>query len=138
MVEVTKAGITLHGFNEFLTNKESLNSLQDLQKTFKIEIDQQILKLQGDTNPLSVKGRQYLRWIRKQSEKGYYLLPHDNAVGLLKKNLKVFFIIGLHRPNELIENLFENEFCLELHNIASLKKGEGYKVMKKIFNSVNV
>ncbi|KAA9022914.1 hypothetical protein [Niallia endozanthoxylica] len=83
------------------------------------------------------KAKQYLKWVSKQTEFNYYLalLPKGNGLILLKQNLKGAIVLGLNRPNEKLQPFFEgHHLILELLNIHSMQKGEGYKMMQKVIS----
>lgn len=84
---------------------------------------------------LNEKVLPYLKWVLKETEINFYLaiLPQGRGLVLLKQNLKAVLIIGLNRPHQEIQSYFpEHEFVLEILNIHSLQKGEGYKIMQKV------
>lgn len=83
------------------------------------------------------KVKQYLKWILKQTEFNFYLsiLPQGQGLLLLKQNLKAVLVIGFNRPHQdLIPFVEGNNFVIEILNIHSLEKGEGYKVMQKVID----
>lgn len=94
----------------------------------------EIAALEKDKNA-NEKVKQYLKWVLKQTEFNFYLaiLPQGRGLILYKQNLKAALVIGLNRPHEEVKPFFPgHEFVLEILNIHSLQKGEGYKMMKKV------
>ncbi|WP_428911684.1 hypothetical protein [Niallia sp. Krafla_26] len=86
------------------------------------------------------KAKQYLKWILKQTEFNFYLalLPKGQGLVLLKQNSKAVLVIGLNRPHEELKPFVEElDFVLEILNIHSLQKGEGFKIMKKVMDLSN-
>lgn len=86
------------------------------------------------------KVKQYLKWILKQTEFNFYLsiLPQGQGLLLLKQNLKAVLVIGFNRPHQDLTPFVEgHDFILEILNIHSLEKGEGYKVMQKVIELSN-
>ena len=76
------------------------------------------------------KAKQYLKWILKQTEFNFYLsiLPQGQGLVLLKQNLKAVLVIGFNRPHQDLKPFVEgHDFVIEVLNIHSLQKGEGYK-----------
>ena len=86
------------------------------------------------------KAKQYLKWILKQTEFNFYLsiLPQGQGLVLLKQNLKAVLVIGFNRPHQDLKPFVEgHDFVIEVLNIHSLQKGEGYKVMQKVIDLSN-
>lgn len=80
---------------------------------------------------------QYLKWVLKQTEINFYLaiLPQGRGLILFKQNLKAALVIGLNRPQEEIKPFVPgHDFVLEILNLHSIQKGEGYKIMQKVMD----
>jgi hypothetical protein len=83
------------------------------------------------------KAKQYLKWILKQTEFNYLLalLPKGRGLVLLKQNFKAVLVIGFNRPSQELKPFVQgHDFVLEILNIHSLQKGEGYKMMRKVMD----
>ena len=83
------------------------------------------------------KAKQYLKWVLKQTEFNFYLaiLPKGRGLILFKQNLKAVIAIGLNMPTEELKPFFPgHDFILEILNIHSVQKGEGYKIMQKVMD----
>ncbi|MBB6447614.1 hypothetical protein [Bacillus benzoevorans] len=81
--------------------------------------------------------KQYLKWVLKQTEINFYLaiLPQGRGLILFKQNLKAAIVLGLNRPHEEVKSFFPgHDFILEILNIHSMQKGEGYKIMNKVID----
>jgi hypothetical protein len=131
-----------------IEKKEHVDSREDLQnevftkniksmhhQSRKILMDE-ISKMEKDGNA-DEKAKQYLKWVLKQTEFNFYLavLPEGKGLILLKQNLKATLVIGFNRPHEDLKQFFEgHDFILEILNIHSIQKGEGYKIMKKVID----
>jgi hypothetical protein len=86
------------------------------------------------------KVKRYLKWILKQTEFNFYLavIPKGQGLVLLKQNLKAVLVIGFNRPHQDLKPFVEgNDFVIEILNIHSLQKGEGYKMMQKVMDLSN-
>ncbi len=86
------------------------------------------------------KAKKYLKWILKQTEFNFHLslLPKGQGLVLLKQNLKAVLVIGFNRPHQELEPFVDgHDFVLEILNLHSLQKGEGYKVMQKVMDLSN-
>lgn len=80
---------------------------------------------------------QYLKWVLKQTEINFYLaiLPQGRGLILFKQNLKAALVIGFNRPQEEIKPFVPgHDFVLEILNLHSIQKGEGYKIMQKVMD----
>lgn len=82
-------------------------------------------------------GEIFLKWIQKQNEFNYYIAPNfisEGGIMVFKRDYSAFAAIALCNTVPLIKKHFKTKdaFNLEIKTIHSLKKGEGYKMMKKI------
>jgi hypothetical protein len=122
---------TEHLQNEFFTK-----NIMQMHPQSKEILMAELSAMEKDKNA-DEKAKQYLKWIAKQTEFNFYLalLPKGNGLILLKQNLKATLVLGFNRPNEKLKQFFEgHNLILELLNIHSMQKGEGYKVMQKVIN----
>ena len=117
--------------NEFFTKNIKLMHPQSRETLFA-----EISAMEKDKNA-DEKAKQYLKWVAKQTEFNFYLalLPKGNGLILFKQNLKATLVIGFNRPNENLKQFFEgHHFLIEILNIHSMQKGEGYKIMQKVID----
>lgn len=81
------------------------------------------------------KGKQYLDWILLQAENNFYIanIAYSGCVLLIKRpHLKSYLAIRYGYPGTQSETIVGKNRTIQIENIGSLKKGEGYKMMKKV------
>ncbi|WP_338452441.1 hypothetical protein R4Z09_11470 [Niallia oryzisoli] len=119
---------------ENLQNEVFTKNIQHMHPQSRETLMAEISALEKDKNA-DEKAKQYLKWVAKQTEFNFYLalLPKGNGLILLKQNLKAALVIGFNRPNENLKQFFEgHNLILEILNLHSMQKGEGYKIMQKV------
>jgi hypothetical protein len=75
----------------------------------------------------------FLKWIEEKTENLFYLVTIHKEKGafFFNKDFTVMFCLQVVTPNDTIEHFLKGE-SLQLHNITSIKQGEGKKVMNEI------
>jgi hypothetical protein len=75
----------------------------------------------------------FMDWIYKQSIENYYILDinPEKGVMLFNNNFTLMICLQLVTSNDIIEKFVYGE-GLEIHNLTSIEKGEGYKAMKDV------
>ncbi|MFP7200194.1 hypothetical protein SFC08_04390 [Lysinibacillus halotolerans] len=74
---------------------------------------------------------EYLKWIVEQSKSNFYLGIRGSEITLIKRNFKGALTIGYNTPRDDLKHFYNGyDYIIELLNIHSFKKGEGYKMMK--------
>ncbi|WP_338472474.1 hypothetical protein R4Z10_06950 [Niallia sp. XMNu-256] len=124
---------------EGLQNDAFIQKVKMLHPHSRSTLMAEIASLEKDKNA-NEKAKQYLKWILKQTEFNFYLalLPKGQGLMLLKQNSKAVLVIGLNRPQQELKPIVEgHEFVIEILNIHSLQKGEGYKIMQKVMGLSN-
>lgn len=121
---------------EHLQNEFFTKNIMQMHPQSKEILMAELSAMEKDKNA-DEKAKRYLKWVAKQTEFNFYLalLPKGNGLILLKQNLKATLVLGFNRPNERLKQFFEgHNLILELLNIHSMQKGEGYKVMQKVID----
>ena len=121
---------------ENLQNELFTENIKRMHPQSKQTLLAEISALEKDKNA-DKKAKQYLEWVDKQTEFNFYLalLPKGNGLILLKQNLKAALVIGFNRPNENLKPFFEgHDLILEILNLHSMQKGEGFKIMQKVMD----
>jgi len=121
---------------ENLQNELFTENIKRMHPQSKQTLLAEISALEKDKNA-DKKAKQYLKWVDKQTEFNFYLalLPKGNGLILLKQNLKAALVIGFNRPNENLKPFFEgHDLILEILNLHSMQKGEGFKIMQKVMD----
>jgi hypothetical protein len=75
----------------------------------------------------------FLQWIMEKTEDLFYLVTIHKEKGafFFNKDFTVMFCLQVVTPIDEVERFLKGE-SLQLHNITSIKQGEGKKVMKEI------
>jgi hypothetical protein len=128
---VTTAERAHEEFLNTIQNKEMIKDIISLAPKFRAMVNNDIMVCHQNRDS---NGKTFLRWVLKRSEKDYYimLLPTRDGVCLIKKNLKGQIIVGYNRPNDKTKKYFPGyHHILEVHNIDSAQKGQGFRMMKQ-------
>ncbi len=123
-------------FTGDLHNDVFTQNMKTMHPQARAALQAEIAAIEKDKNA-DEKAKQYLKWVLKQTEFNFYLaiLPKGRGLILFKQNLKAVIAIGLNRPTEEIQSFFPgHNFILEILNIHSTQKGEGYKMMQKVID----
>lgn len=77
----------------------------------------------------------FAKWLDKETNHNFYFFgAYDNEVGLITRDLQSSIVLKLCLPSSTIANILGNQAILQIEAIHSDKKGEGYKVMKKVLS----
>lgn len=78
----------------------------------------------------------YLKWLKAVSEKDFYIgsMSYGHFVLFIQSEMKGLLSIQLCKTNDMIQQFVNEDVILDLTNICSLKKGYGYKMMKKVIS----
>lgn len=81
------------------------------------------------------KGKKYIDWILLQSQYNFFVthIAPNGCILLIKRpHLKSYLAIRYGYPGNNAAAVIGNKRTIQIENIGSLIKGEGYKMMKKI------
>lgn len=115
---------------KFVNNPSAIEGIKFGQSVMRDEVKRMI------SLRLPIKERIFLEWILKVTAGEFYLMlsPGQSLhFGLLKRNLKACMVIGYCHPNEVHKHFYIGyDSVLELINLDSAKKGEGYKTVRRL------
>lgn len=81
------------------------------------------------------KGKKYIDWIMLQSKFNYYVAsvsPNGCILMIKRPHLKSYLAIRFGYPGKNTAAIVGSDRTIQIENIGSLIKGEGYKMMKKV------
>ncbi|MEY2196996.1 hypothetical protein AB7942_30510 [Neobacillus sp. BF23-41] len=125
---MTETEVSHQEFLKFINTPFAIKGVKGSQKAMRFELKQLIGRIPDRME------KQFLRWIEEMTSGDYYHMGRRNtAFGLLKRNLKALMIVSFSTPNEELKDYYDGYArVIELVNIDSAEKGEGYKAVKEL------
>lgn len=132
-----------------MTEKKKTAAEQDLETMLEFSEQVNFESILASHHPMNVenlifqqliagfdeKGRQYLDWVIYQSHIDFYIpfISPDGSILMVRRpHLKAYLGIRYGYPGDNAAAVIGKERTIQIENIGSFIKGEGYKIMKKV------
>lgn len=99
----------------------------------KLDVDDMISSIKS--MGLNESEKKFLKLVVEEARSNFYMEfnQDDIAFILIKRNFKGFIRIAHNRPKQELKDYYNgSEYIIDLLNIHSYEKGEGYKMMKRV------